>query len=202
MSPVCPWKSSWTAYKLCAHHFTTEMSPTLKVIFSSLFPLIYFNRRFNSPQSSLFCLFTRVMRNDKEVCMNHRYLVLMNRSCDTVWWKFCAWSSGSYCVSLSLCMLKRWSATRVSVVVPKFSGNYVAHYLSILPWIPSLLLVWGSWVPFPISYVPFPYALWVFHICLAYILKTWWFKIYPHVTPLSFPRAILLSYVFCLLSFL
>ena len=94
MAPVCPRQSSCTAYKVSTHHFTTDVSPTLKVSFSSLVPLRYFNTHFSFPQSSFSGLFTHVVRDYTAVCMSRRSLALMNSSCTTVWWKLFACSSG------------------------------------------------------------------------------------------------------------
>ena len=52
ISPICPQQSSCTMYKTSTHHFTTDMSPTLNVSFSSLVPLRYFNTRFSFTQAS------------------------------------------------------------------------------------------------------------------------------------------------------
>ena len=52
MAPVCPRKSSCTAYEASTNHFTNYMSPTLNVSFIYLVTLRYFNTIFSFPQSS------------------------------------------------------------------------------------------------------------------------------------------------------
>ena len=89
--PMCPRQSSCTAYEASIHHFNTEMSPFLKVSFSYIIPLIYFNTRFSFPQFSSSGYFTHVVRNVTYVCMYQRALELMNSTCTTLLWKICAW---------------------------------------------------------------------------------------------------------------
>ena len=74
-------------------------------------------------------------------------------------------------------------------------GTLLAHYLGILSWITSLLLVRCRLNKFLNSHVLLPCALWVLYKWLTDILKTWWFQSCGHVTPLNFTQDIIPSCV-------
>ena len=71
ISPMCPRNYSCTAYEASTHHFTTDISPTLKVSFNYLVHLIYFNTQFSFPQLSS-SVFLRTWRRIPlvSVCLN------------------------------------------------------------------------------------------------------------------------------------
>ena len=108
MDPFCHWQSLCNAYEASTHHFTSDMSLTLKIIFSSLVSLRYFKICLSFPQSYLSGLFKRAVINATVICMSWCAPSLMNSSCDTVWWKVCSKYSGTYCFLTLSRTGKRW----------------------------------------------------------------------------------------------
>ena len=149
MSPVCPWQFSCTAYEGSNHHFTTGMSSTLKVSFSSLVILRYFNTRFSFPQYSSSVFFMGLVRNSTTVCMSWCSPAPMNSSCATLWWKVCTCSSVRYFVLTSSCTVKMWSSSEVAAVVTKCSGNFCStiYSYSIMDYFTVTCLMYLSSIP-------------------------------------------------------
>ena len=170
--PIFPQQSFCTAYEVSTHHFTAVMSPMLEVRISFLVPLRYFNMRFSFTQSLLFGFFTCMVINSTALYMSGCDLVLMNRSCATVWWKICACSSGRYFLFSHHVPWRGgkrpgWSWSCLNAMV-----TLVTNFLVILSCITSLPFALCSQGPFSNSFAHFHCTLWVLHKYLTDILKT------------------------------
>ena len=85
-----------------------------RVSFEWWITLIYFCTCSSSPQSSSSGLLTLIVRKDTNACMLDLAWIIMNSSCEMVWWDVTAFLSDNFLVSVLHWAWKRWSVAGVA----------------------------------------------------------------------------------------
>ena len=123
-APVRLLKSQWVPYKASTYQRTTFNASALSYSFMYRLTFKYFRPRFNFPHSSLSGDLTITVRKETRGCISGRALIHNNKSWVTVWWNFCACSSGSNFLSFSSHTWTRCSDAWVAAVLLITSRNF------------------------------------------------------------------------------
>ena len=96
ISPLCHLLSQWELYEAYTYHPIKDIFSNVSFNFICLVKFRCFSNLFNFPQSSSSGCLNLVVINATAVWISLRDRLHMNSSCDVVWWKFWACSSGRY----------------------------------------------------------------------------------------------------------
>ncbi len=122
MAPVCPWQLPCDWCEASTYHQMIERDSAKRVSLREQVLWRYVKTHLSFPQSSSSGCFTLVVRKETGVWISWSTRD-RNRSLAVVWWKFHAWSLGSWQASVKGRTAKRWSAAGVEVTPVIFSGK-------------------------------------------------------------------------------